>query len=166
MCRHAGALGSWHIWSEQKQQKEWQRINSIENARLFQGNMMSKIYVNDWVMIEADIIQSTVRIWPPTQSFKFSKRHLFAEKAPHPRCSIYREAPWARWGAGRARALVAWGRTRKASTHPHRRCWRQGCTLRAGCALRPRPPTPHSTSKGPWALRYPQAGGWTSPLWP
>lgn len=32
-------------------------------------------------MIEADIIQSTVRIWPPTQSFKFSKRHLFAEKA-------------------------------------------------------------------------------------
>lgn len=42
---------------------------------------MSKIYVNDCIMIEADIIQSTVRIWPPTQSFKFSKRHLFAEKA-------------------------------------------------------------------------------------
>lgn len=32
-------------------------------------------------MIKADIIQSTVRIWPPTQSFKFSKRHLLAEKA-------------------------------------------------------------------------------------
>lgn len=42
---------------------------------------MSKIYVNDCIMIEADIIQSTVRIWPPTQSFKFSQRHLFAEKA-------------------------------------------------------------------------------------
>ena len=42
---------------------------------------MSKIYVNDCIMIEADIFQSTVRIWPPTQSFKFSKRHLFSEKA-------------------------------------------------------------------------------------
>lgn len=32
-------------------------------------------------MIKADIIQSTGRIWPSTQSFKLSERHLFAEKA-------------------------------------------------------------------------------------
>lgn len=32
-------------------------------------------------MIKADIIQSTVRIWPPTPSFQFSGRCLFAEEA-------------------------------------------------------------------------------------
>lgn len=42
---------------------------------------MSEIYVNDCIMIEADRFQSTARIWPPARSFKFSRRHLFSEKA-------------------------------------------------------------------------------------
>lgn len=58
---------------------------------------MSKIYVNDCIMIKADITQSKVRIWPPTHSFQFSRRHLLAEKAS------LTAAPWK---GGRAQGKV------------------------------------------------------------
>lgn len=73
---------------------------------------MSKIYVNDCIMIEAGIFQSTVRIWPPTRSFKFSRRHLFSEKA-FPTAAPGRSP--VRWGAGRCRTPVGTGCPRRAS---------------------------------------------------
>lgn len=110
------------------------------------------------MMIEADIIQSTVRIWPPTQSFKFSKRHLFAEKASPT------AAPYKGRSPGRAGEL--------AGTRPSRVC--RGGTAPAQvreaptvppagpvCCMRERPNFATSP-KGPFDSK----GGPTSPLRP
>lgn len=40
----------------------------------------SQLHRGHCVVIEAGVTRSTVRIWPPTQGFQFSPRHLFAEQ--------------------------------------------------------------------------------------